>query len=86
MTLDEIARGLTDAQRRALLADRTRGESSYCLRSSIGTMDALRTRKLVLRVGGLGSMFSPQTAVKWPLTPLGLQVRQILQEQNNADV
>ena len=77
-----IAATLSEAQKRAMLANRTRGESSYSMRVGMGTLKALYNRNLVRRVGGAGSMFSPETAIEWPLTSLGLAVRKALQEQS----
>ena len=79
-----IAAGLTAAQRKAMLADRSRGDNAYSMRTRMGTMEALRVRRLVNRVGGLGSMFSPTTSINWPLTALGLEVCKILQEPDHA--
>lgn len=68
-----IAAGLTKAQREALLHPNA-GESSYRW-TRIGTLNALYSRALVQRHVGPGSFYSPQTAIKWPLTPLGKDVR-----------
>lgn len=68
-----IADSLTEAQRAALLHPRA-GDSSYGW-ARMGTLEALYSRKLVGRQTGRGALYSPQTAIKWPLTPLGLAVR-----------
>ena len=68
----EIARSLTDAQRRAL-------EPFFGRRQITGThIDLVNL--------GLFDMQPMMGGWAGGLTPLGLQVRQILQEQNNADV
>ena len=73
-----IAKGLTKAQKEALLHPNAGGSSYGWAR--MGTLEALYSRHLVAKRAGVGSMFSPQTAIKWPLRPLGLAVRQALKE------
>lgn len=74
-----IAKGLTEAQRRALLADRSRGDSAYNLRSGLNTLSALAAKGLVARVGDVGDMAFPHTSINWPLTTLGSRVLRILE-------
>lgn len=73
-----IAAGLTKAQREALMHPNV-GECSYRW-TTLGTAGALHARKLVGRITKPGSFYSPQTAIDWPLTPLGLSVRQHLHD------
>jgi hypothetical protein len=80
--LAAIVRGLTKAQREALL-HRNAGGTSYrwC---GLNTLEALHARKIVGKIAGVGSFFSPHTAIQWPLTPLGKQIRAHLQDPANA--
>ncbi len=78
----EIAGRLSEAQRRAL-THKNAGGCSYTW-AGIGTLQALHSRGLVLRNGRRGSMFSPQTNIRWPLTPLGLAVRAYLENSREA--
>lgn len=74
---ERIAAGLSEAQRRAL-AHPNAGKCSYRW-APMRTVEALYNRGLCWRrADGRGTMFSPQTAIIWPLTPLGAQVRAIL--------
>lgn len=71
--LDKLARGLTEAQREALLHKKA-GGCAYRW-ATRATLEALFRRKLVFRNAGLGSMFSPSTAIEWPLSLLGLALK-----------
>lgn len=75
-----IAKGLSGAQRKALLADRTRGNCAYSLRVGLNTLEALRSKGLVLCKAGVGAMAFPHTTIEWPLTSLGQAVRDHLKE------
>ena len=75
--VERIAKGLTKAQREAMLHANA-GQTSYRW-ARMGTLEALCARDLVGKTTGPGAFYSPQTAIKWPLTPLGLQVRQYLE-------
>lgn len=77
----EIARKLTKAQREALVHPNA-GGSAYGW-AKMPTLDALYSRGLVYKKAGLGAMFSPHTAIKWPLRPLGLAVRDYLKGQED---
>ena len=89
MDAEKVARGLTEAQRRGLLADRSRGETAYDMHVGLNTLHALYIRRLVhtggslRRAGGLGAFAFPHTSIQWHLTPLGLAVRAILQKQDH---
>lgn len=73
-----IAASLTKAQREAI-THRNAGGCSYRW-AGLRTIEALYARKLVGRLAGHGAFYSPQTAIDWPLTPLGLAVRQHLHD------
>lgn len=75
----EIARGLTKAQREALLHPEAGGCTYGWTR--MRTAEALAARKLVRRENGLGDLFFPTTNIKWPLTMIGARVRDYLKEQ-----
>ena len=75
--VERIAKGLTEVQREAMSHANAGGTAYRWAR--MGTLKALCARKLVGRKTGPGALYSPQTAIKWPLTPLGLQVRQYLE-------
>lgn len=77
-----IAKGLTKAQRVALMHPNA-GGSAYGW-AKMPTLDALYSRGLVGKKAGLGAMFLPHTAIKWPLRPLGLAVRQALKEMTDG--
>jgi aspartate oxidase len=82
MTEQEIARiaaGLSEAQKTAMLADRSQGQSSYAMGVAMNSLKALAAKGLVLRKGGLGEMFCPRTNIDWPLTAKGLAVRSYLE-------
>ena len=79
----EIVAGLTKAQAKAMLADRSRGDSAYDTRVSRNTLEALYARGLVGRHAKRGSMFSPTTAIDYPLTLLGLAIRAQLERTDN---
>ncbi len=85
MSIDEIIAGMTEAQKRALRSERWEAGDfcSYRLRIGINTLTALHTRGLVERHASVGSMFSPQTNIRWPLTATGKAVRARLEEQSN---
>jgi hypothetical protein len=83
--LADLAKGLSEAMRNALLADRSRGESAYSMRVSLGTLGALYRRGLVSRKPQLGALFCPHTNIKWPLTPDGLALRADLIEREAND-
>lgn len=71
MTAEEIAAGMSDAQKRAVL----RGGSEYIERfTHARTRSALQDKGVVV-----GRMYSEQ------LTPLGQQVRSILEGTSHAD-
>lgn len=74
-TPEQIAGRLTKAQREALMHPNA-GGSAYGW-ASMRTLEALNDRGLVGRKTGPGSSYSPRTAIFWPVTPLGLQVRAI---------
>lgn len=67
-------RPLSELQRRALegLKD-GQLHSSYDLRATLTTMRALEARGLVRSRHELGSIFSPQTNIKWRVTNDGLR-------------
>ena len=81
-TPEQIAAGLTKAQREALLHPRA-GGCAYGW-AKIGTLQALYSRNLVAKRDGPGSVFFPQTAIQWPLRPLGLALRNHLKGQNDG--
>lgn len=77
---ERIAAGLSEAQKKALLHPNA-GKCSYRW-APMRTVEALYNRGLCRRnTDGRGTMFSPQTAIVWPLTPLGLAVRAILMKE-----
>lgn len=76
LDVEKVAEGLTEAQREAMIHPNA-GGSSYTW-AKFGTLRALMRRGLIDYRPGVGSFYSPQTAIKWPLTPLGLAVRQHL--------
>jgi len=84
MTTDvaAICAGLTKAQREAMLHANA-GGCTYRW-TSLGTAGGLCARKLVDRITGPGSFYSPQTATDWPLTDLGKQVRAALQQNDEG--
>jgi hypothetical protein len=75
----KIAAGLTKAQQEALTHPNA-GGCSYRW-AKIGTLEALYARNLIAKRTGLGSMFSPQTSIHWPLRPIGIAVRTYLENQ-----
>jgi len=85
-TAAKAAQGASKAQQEAVLSERWTGGhyTSYRLRIGMNTLTALHTRGLVGRHAGIGSMFSPQTNIRWPLTPLGLAVRAELERSNEG--
>lgn len=85
MTTDEIIARMTEAQKRALRSERWDAGDfcSYRLRIGMNTLTAMRTRGLVERHASVGSMFSPQTNIRWPLTAVGKAVRARLMEKQN---
>lgn len=82
--VSKIADGLSEAQRRAMMADRSRGQCAYTMRVRLETLEALRARGLLRRNAGVGSMFSPRTSIEWPLTNLGFNVRTELQRRESG--
>ncbi len=68
-------------KRAVLKADEQR-DCSYSLRVSISTCEALAARGVFFRRAGVGSFFSPQTAIKFSLTPLGQAVKAHLEASN----
>jgi hypothetical protein len=60
---------LSPKMREALAVVTNEWQSAYGLRLSMATLEALRSRGLVERAGGLGSMYSPRTATKWRRKP-----------------
>lgn len=77
-----IAKGLTAAQRRALV-HKNAGGHSYSW-TTINTLEALYKRRLVRRKCSHGAFYSPRTAIEWPLTPLGQLVAQHLKENGRG--
>ena len=84
MSVEELAAGLTKAQREAMPKLKTWGSSSYSLRIPMNTLRALERKGIVTSVAGVGSMWSPQTAIKWKPSPTGLAVRSYLMAQDGA--
>jgi len=77
MTPEQIAKGLTEAQREALVTqprshDVWGNPDQYCLVLRVGTLNALYGK-------GLIELGASDTRVR--LTPLGQQVRAILEQQ-----
>lgn len=74
---------LTDVQWKAVqtLAQYPDGECTYTTKIRPGTLEALMKRKLVVCVnpGALGSLFSPQTTLKYKLTSAGLTLVMLAQ-------
>lgn len=63
---------LTERQRDALeRLQAAGGVSSYDLRASLATLNALERRSLVSARRGLGSMAMPHTSTKWMITTAG---------------
>lgn len=79
MTTPEQIAGLSAKMVMALTHPK-RGGYAYGW-TTIKTLEALDRRKLVKRVTSLGAFSSPLTAIDWPLTPLGLEVSAILEQQ-----
>lgn len=77
--IERVAKGLTEAQRAALMHKHA-GGSAYAW-AQLKTIEALCSRGLVSRIGGVGAFYSPRTVIRWPLTPIGLQVRDYLKGQ-----
>lgn len=66
---------LSATQHRALLkllAYNPSGASSYELQESLATMQALARRDLARKKAGLGSIWSPQTAIEFFITAKGM--------------
>ena len=78
---ERIAAKLTEAQRKAVLKLSTGRWSSWSAGLSLGTLNALERREIAEASNrdAVGAVWSPQTIIKWKLTPLGLAVRAILQ-------
>lgn len=55
----------------AVLARADGWQSSYKLRLGLSTLEALRSRGLVNKKAGLGSMAFPHTAIEWKITEAG---------------
>lgn len=70
---------LTERQRTAILRALCGADSSYSMRASISTCEALERRGL-LRADRTkpGAFYSPRTAIKWQLTPRGREVAETL--------
>jgi len=68
-----VSRKLSDNQRRALeiLRKGAPWPSAYDLGVGLGTLNSLEGRGLVMAHHGLGSLFSPHTAIKWSITEAG---------------
>lgn len=61
---------LTDKQRQHLLALIAEERGAYP-GLHMGILDSLERKKLVSRKAGVGSFFSPHTAIKWRITDAG---------------
>jgi hypothetical protein len=87
----EIAAKLSNRQREAIpYLDHAEARSPYDLKrlgqkGGFTVLEALERRGIVKECGDhLGRMFSPHTAYKYRLTPLGLAVRRHLLENGNG--
>jgi hypothetical protein len=79
---EEIAKGLSATMRKALL-HKNAGGSAYGW-ASMATLEALRNRGLVKYRPGVGAFYSPHTAIEWPLSAKGLEVRALLKGQDHG--
>jgi len=70
---DHKRQSLTDMQWGHLVSLRGGPRSSYP-HLSLGTLQSLKRRKLVVAHRGIGSIASPRTHIKWELTVLGRAV------------
>ena len=98
MTPDEIARGLTDAK--SLAEDHTDNWTAFCDADPLphrrenfpeclehaGYAEFVSVDADALEDPFASERGIEQDGMMWRLTPLGLAVRKIIQEQNNADV
>lgn len=76
-----VAAGLTRAQREALVHEKA-GDIAHGW-ARMGTLEALWRKSILRRETGPGAFYSPQVFITWPLTPLGLAVRDhILREKS----
>lgn len=74
----QIAASLSEAQKRALLHENA-GGTAYAW-ASISTLESMWKRGLLDRF-----IYSTPHLITWPLTPLGLAVRDILKEQSGVE-
>jgi len=60
---------LSKAQEKAMKVLSDKWQSSYTMGIGLKTLEALERKGLVQSVGGVGSIFSPTTVIKWRLVP-----------------